>query len=56
MLGAAVGFRRKRRAQAGLLSKVAAGVKLKHRWGKREGSPGVNSSFKNLSIGQCQGI
>ena len=54
--GAAVRFRRNLRARAGLLSKVAAGVKLKHRWGKREGSPGVNSSFKNLSIGQYQGI
>ena len=42
--GAAVRFRRNLRARAGLLSKVAAGVKLKHRWGRREGSPGVNSS------------
>ena len=42
--GAAVRFRRNWRARAGLLSKVALGVKLKHRGGRREGSPGMNSS------------
>ena len=34
--GVAVRFRRKRRAPAGLLSKVAVGVQLTHRWGKRD--------------------